>query len=101
MDETCELTIWVPSFVVTHEVMFIQNVVYRIESSIGMLVRIRRPRLPGLEPCPSHPFATLFLFSQKNIERWNGGNIHGGRLVEERDQGPSCCEQFVFYPSDR
>ena len=22
-------------------------------------------------------------------------------LVEERDRGPFCCEQFVFYPHDR
>jgi hypothetical protein len=25
----------------------------------------------------------------------------GGGPVEERDRGPSCREQFVFYPSDR
>ena len=31
----------------------------------------------------------------------NGGNINGGGPVEERDRGPSCREQFVFYPSDR
>ncbi len=28
----------------------------------------------------------------------NGGYIHGAGLVDERDRGPSCCEQFVFYP---
>ena len=59
MYETRELTIGVPFFVVPHEIMSIQDVVYRIESSIGMLVRMGRPGRPGLGPCPSHLFATL------------------------------------------
>jgi hypothetical protein len=31
----------------------------------------------------------------------DGGNINGGGPVEERDRGPSCRKQFVFYPRDR
>ena len=38
----------------------------------------------------------LFLTSFLIIQRWNGGNIHGGGLVEERDRGLSCCEHGVF-----
>ncbi len=26
----------------------------------------------------------------------DGGNINGGGPVEERDRGPSCCEQFCL-----
>ena len=35
------------------------------------------------------------LFRQKQLY------IHRGGIVEERDRGPSCCEQFVFSPRDR
>ena len=50
--------------------------------------------------------SVLFIFSflfppLKFKERWNGVYIHGGGFVDERDRGPSCCEQFVFYPRDR
>ena len=31
----------------------------------------------------------------------NRGYIHRGGLVEERDRGPFCWEQFFFYPCDR
>jgi hypothetical protein len=46
-------------------------------------------------------FSFSFFFPLSNLMRWNGGYIHGGGLVDERDRGPSCCEQFVFYPRDR
>ena len=59
MHETRELTIGVPSFVVTHEIMSRQDVVYRIESSISILVRMGRSRRPGVGPCPSHLLTTL------------------------------------------
>jgi hypothetical protein len=38
---------------------------------------------------------------KKHFQEVVGGYIHGGEFVDERDQGPSCCEQFVFYPRDR
>ena len=44
MYETCELTIWIPPFVMHHEVEVLKNGVHRLKSS-DMLVRMRRPEL--------------------------------------------------------
>ena len=39
-------------------------------------------------------FVPLFLGTLRDEKRCNGGNMHGGGIVEKRDRGPSCCDQL-------